>query len=395
MKSGLTLHTGVHRRVPLAEFRLAIPLRPRITGSSSELEIVKRVIGLSPAQGCEMGLAESASALGAEATVEVVGDLLVIIARCLVNDLNSLLDAVASAVTKQEINTSELRRLQQAALGSLQAGSPATAIESAARYRFGDFLPPRADPAQIAAMGLVDVAEALAVHIRPTDAHIILLCEWDADYASQRLMHYFGSWTTDRLADPATPADLSPPVRTGLVSSLDSGHTGVQIGVIGPAASLDSPMYPALRIGLLAWAGYEPSRLSRTLRDKGISYGLTLSYDGLGRTTWWMCQAEAEFGKSKQLLQEVRSSLSTLRSQPLSPAEIERARIFALGYWDLSVQTQAERATALVGIVTSGVEPLWLDRYRQELASVGIHDINRAISDYLTEDEVTIALTSQ
>jgi zinc protease len=208
-------------------------------------------------------------------------------------------------------------------------------------------------------------------------------------------------WLLDRLesalADlPATrpiprPLPDPPPPRIRRVSRrLDRQQAHFVLGVRG--GRITDPDRPVLKM-LEALLSRQGGRLFLELRDRqGLAYAVSaFASEGVDPGVfgvYFACAPEA----LDRAVAGVLLELERLRDEPLRGAELEQARTYLLGSYDISLQTNAAQCDELTFNELYGLGADGGERYREALGRVTTAGVQAAARGYFTLGAYTLAV---
>jgi zinc protease len=230
--------------------------------------------------------------------------------------------------------------------------------------------------------GLREIYEQYA---RPDKLVLAVVGDVDAEGVKLQVEELFGDW---RLAAPAEAAVAEsllppePPSRPELVNiSRDREQVHIIIGFLG--TTLSDPDRYALEILDQVLSG-QSGRLFAELRDRrSLAYSLS-SFSLLGLDT-------GAFGvyigtspdRREEAVKELWSQIYRVRSEPISPAELERARNVLVSNYRLGLQSNGARAMEMALNETYGLGLDFADRYPALLEATSAALVQNAARRYL------------
>ena len=258
--------------------------------------------------------------------------------------------------------------------------------------------------ASLESLDLATLKEIYRQHARPDRLVLAVVGDVDAEGVRLQVEQLFGDWqpvkaaatpaTTDEpaataTANPAPPAAFSesllppePPLQPEVIHlSREREQVHIIIGFLG--ATLDEPDRYPLEILDQVLSG-QSGRLFSELRDRqSLAYSLS-SFNLLGTDT-------GSFGvyigtspqRREEAVKELWGQIYRLRSEPVSPAELERARNVLVGNYRLGLQSNGAQAMELALNETYGLGLDFSQRYPAALEAVSAEDVRDAARRYL------------
>jgi predicted Zn-dependent peptidase len=167
-----------------------------------------------------------------------------------------------------------------------------------------------------------------------------------------------------------------------LVDRPGSVQSSLRLG--GTALARTDGRWPALQLANLIFGGYFSSRWTENIReDKGYTYGphSRIEQNGLGAAL--VLDADVATEVTAPALVETLYELGRIAALPVTPAEVEAVRQYAIGTMALSIATQAGLASTLSNLIGNGLEPSWLAEHSSRLAKVTVDEVSAAAAEYL------------
>ena len=351
--------------VPLVEMRLRMPFLSDKPAHPAQASLLADAL-LTGAAGLDRAaLAGAVQALGGDLHASVDADRLVLVGNVLATNLKSLLGLVASVVTdpayaKEEVGTERDRLVEKLTIARARPGF--IAAETLGRRMFGTH-PYALDTPEADAVAAVTPGALRALHrgfVRPGGAVLVLV----GDVAPARMLDLaaaaLGEWSGRAPRRSVPPLPTPAPAPLLVVDRPGSVQTSLRMGRLGLRRT--EPGYPALQLANLIFGGYFSSRWTENIReDKGYTYGphSRVDHHTLGSTLTLDVEVATEVTGPAML--ETQYELGRIASLPVTEAEVEAVRQYAIGTLALSIATQAGLASTLSALVTAragaGVDP--------------------------------------
>jgi predicted Zn-dependent peptidase len=173
----------------------------------------------------------------------------------------------------------------------------------------------------------------------------------------------------------------TPPAVTGdeVVAFHRAGSVQSQARLSTAGVLITDPEYPAAQLANIVFGGYFSSRLMENLReDKGFTYhvfsmlefwpersAVTIGYDTATEVT-------------AAALNETRYELGRIAVTPVTEAEVDAARNYAIGSLAASLASQAGYASMLSSLRGSGLDGDWLRQHPRNLAATSAEQVAAA-----------------
>ncbi len=404
LPNGLTIVGAEMREVPLVRATLMIAGGGRQDGNRPGIASFTADLLDEGAGGRDaIGLAEDVAFLGASLGTGASWDAVTLTLSAPRRTFAEAMEILARVALQPSFNSADVQRQRDLRLaGIIQQRDQPAAVASLVMNRevFGRGHPYHAplggDSATIASLDSAAVRGFWSGAADPRRATLVVsgdIGQTEAVALATRLLGGWRSPATPLAMPPASaiPAPAATATRVVLVDKPGAAQSIISIGAPGPERS--SPDYPAILLMNTILGGSFSARLNDILREqKGFSYGASSGY------TWR--PLPGPFTASSAVRTDVTDSslaiffqeFKRIRDEPVSDAELERARSYAvlgaLGNYETSGQVMGQLATAL----TFGMP---LTQIPAELAAIqrlSAADVQRAARQYLDPGRLTVVV---
>jgi zinc protease len=379
--------------VPIVEMRLRVPFLSARPAHPARGALLAEAM-LTGAAGLDRaGLAAAVQALGADVSVSVDADRLVLGGNVLNTNLKQLLGLVGSVLTdpayaKDEVATERDRIVEKLTIARARAG--VVASEALSKRMWGEH-PYALDLAQPADVAAVTPAQLRSMHtslVRPGAAVLVLVGDVTparmVDLAAEALAGWTGTAAKARV--PALPTPPAGPLL--VIDRPGSVQTSVRLG--RPALTRTDPGYPALQLANLIFGGYFSSRWTENIReDKGYTYGphSRIDHHVLGSTLNLDVEVATEVTGPSLL--ETRYELGKIASLPVTETELESVRQYAIGTLAMSTATQAGLASTLSALAAFDLGLDWIIGHPKRLLDTTVDEVSAAASRFFAPSGFT------
>ncbi|MFH9292347.1 M16 family metallopeptidase [Streptomyces sp. NPDC017520] len=390
---------------PLAELRLVIPYARAEPGLAAAQELLAACLGTGSRDRTRQEIADRAADLGAEFSTVVTAESLILSVSVLAPGLPGALDLLAELLVRPRYEAGEVALAQRRAAAAPRAPASRVRLRRAAlAHGFG---PHPLSSRSGGTAPLLDVvslpSDALgALHTRavvPGGSSLVVLAGAEPDTVLRLVSERLAPWTGGP-SGLTLPRFTRPDPRPGRVrldvveggggSGGDGGGDGGGGGAggeggdrtadpggqalvlaVGPAVPTADPDHAPFHLAQLLLGGYASARLGRRVRDRhGLAYAVSARVRENGAGCWLEIECAGAPGSADRISGEITGCLRELAARGPSSAEVDRARAYATGFTRFALATRAEEASALAGFAAAGLEPDWLDGYRDRLAAV-------------------------
>ncbi len=393
LPSGLRVIAVRKPGVPLVELRLRVPFLSAKATHPARAALLSDTLLTGAADLDRAGIAATVQGLGGDVSVGVDADRLLVGGNVLATNLQPLLRLLATVLTEAtypnaEVATERDRLVERLTIHRSRAGTIAS--EALGLRMWGEH-PYSLDLPQAEAVAATTPAQVRRLHadlVRPDGAVLVVVGDVSAKPVLDQVEAALAGWTGARARAkvPSLPAPEGGPLlvidRPGSVqSSLRMGTT---------ALPREHGQYPALQLANLIFGGYFSSRWTENIReDKGYTYGphSRIDHHMLGSTLMFDVEVATEVTAPAVL--ETRYELGKIASLPVTQAEVEAVRQYAIGTLALSTATQAGLASTLAGLAGFGLGLDWIAEHPRRLSAVGVDDVSAAASEFLAPARLT------
>lgn len=393
LASGLRVVAIRRPTVPMVEVRLRIPFFSAKPTHLARSSLLAGTIRTGTAEHDRASLAMALGDLGAELSVGRDSDRLMLSASAISTGLPALLELYAEILTSASYRSEEVsgergRLLERVRMSRSQAGviaGEALAERMFPGHPYGRTLP---DEAGVAATTVAQLRSLHAGLVRPDGALLVIVGDITPARALAAAESALDGWTG---AAPAAKATELPPLAERPLLIVDrpgSVQTAFRFG--GAALPRQDERYPALQLANLIFGGYFSSRWVENIRErKGFSYSPRSSIDHAKLRSSFTVAADVATGVTAPALLETLYELGRMASGPVTDAELESVRQYAIGTLALSTATQAGLATTASGLLGTGTELEWLASHPARLAQVTVEEVREAAAEFLAPRRLT------
>ncbi len=349
--------------------------------------LVKGTVGRSA-----LAIAETAESLGGGISASADMDYSEIRATALARNWKPMLELIADVALRPTLPAAEVegeRRAMLTALRSRQDQPFPLAMDTLMSRVYGDHPYGRPILGRPASLERVERARLVAHHRRFYRAPRMILAV-SGDIAGRAVVSEVARLFAGAPAGPAEPEpDLPAPAARAdhIVIVKASAQAQVLSGFLAPPAS--HPDYAAVKVLTTALGGGMAGRLFTEVRDKqGLAYATGAAYPSRRGPGVLFTQLGTAPPNQTRAEAAMLSELERIRREPLSPADLARAKGYLLGQFALDRRTNA-RLSWYDGFFESlGVGPDFAERYARAVEAVTVEDVQRVAQTYLAAPTV-------
>ena len=386
LDSGLRVVVVRKPGVPLAELRLRVPFLSARPTHPARAALLSDTMLTGAGSLDRAGVASAVQALGGELSIGVDADRLVIGGNVLATNLGSLLGLLATVLTEPtypqgEVTTERERLVERL---TIARSRPGVVASEALGHRMWGAHPYALDLPQPEAVQASTAAQLRAMHagmVRPSDSVLIIVGDISAARVLDQVERALAQWTGHPAASRVPALPDPGPAPTLVIDRPGSVQSSIRIG--RGALSRSDPRYPALQLANLVFGGYFSSRWTENIReDKGYTYGphSRVEHQVLGSSLLFDVEVATEVTAPAML--ETRYELGKIASLPVTEAEVEAVRQYAIGTLALSTATQAGLASTLAALSAFGLGLEWIIEHPARLSAVSVDDVSAAAAEF-------------
>ena len=397
LPNGLRVVVVPRAGVPLIELRLRVPFAaataPEAEDLAASTSVLSGAVLLGTADHDQTGIAELLQGHGAELSVSVDGDRLLLGTTLLTDGLGPVMGVVAELLTgatypDDAVEGERDRVAERIAIARSQPGVIARVALAARRYGDHPYAVQLPDSERVAAIDGQLLRDLHRARVLPDGSTLVLVGDLDPQAATDAVADALAGWTGggDAVVVPPAPTVHAPGI--GLVDRPGAVQSNVRLG--GPAPGRKQAELPAVRLASMIFGGYFSSRLVENIRERrGYSYSPRSSVDHQLAGSSFLVEADVATEVTAPALMEITYELGRMALLPVTDAELDGARRYILGSMALSTATHAGLASTLSALVGSGLPAEWLAEHQQALAAVTVEQVQEASRDFLSPAGLT------
>ena len=338
-------------------------------------------------------MAEALQELGGDLSASVDADRLLLSGNALAPNLAALLRLMALVLTdatyrSAEVATERDRLVERITIARSRAG--VVASEALGHRMWGNH-PYAMDLPDVGAVASATPAQLRRLHgdlVRPRGASLTVVGDISPakvlDQVDAALAGWTGTAATGRI--PELPAAAGGPLL--VVDRPGSVQSSLRMGT--PAVRRDDDRFPALQLANLIFGGYFSSRWTENIReDKGYTYGPHSRVDHHVLGSSLMFDVEIATEVTAPAVLETRYELGKIASLPVTEAEVDSVRQYAIGTLALSTATQAGLASTLSALAATGLGLDWIAEHPARLGRVGVDEVSAAAAEFFAPSRLT------
>ncbi|MCW2580985.1 MAG: putative Zn-dependent peptidase, partial [Blastococcus sp.] len=287
LPNGLRLVVVPREGVPLIELRLRVPFpaatAPEAEDLAASSSVLSGAVLLGTATHDQTGIAELLQGHGAELSVSVDADRLLLGTTLLTDGLGPVMGLLAELLTgatypDDGVEGERDRVAERIAIARSQPGVIARTALAARRYGDHPYAVQLPDAERVAAVDGQTLRDLHRARVLPAGSTLVLVGDLDPRAAIDAVTDALAGWTGsgDAVVVPPAPTLHAPGI--GLVDRPGAVQSNIRLG--GPAPGRTQAELPAVRLASMIFGGYFSSRLVENIRERrGYSYSPRSSVD--------------------------------------------------------------------------------------------------------------------
>jgi zinc protease len=346
-----------------------------------------------------LDIADEAAYLGAQLTTAASYDVATVSLHVPKRRLEAALDLLADVVLRPTFADSEVARqrdLRSAQIVQLADNPVAIAAVAFPAIVYGPVHPYghplNGTAASTAALSRDRVAAFYGAFYRPNATRALVVGDITPAEAQRLFAGRFGGWeraTVPEAPDAAAPAPAARAVY--LIDKPGAAQSVIRIGHVGIARS--NPDYVALQVLNTILGDAFTSRLNQNLREThGYTYGAFSQFAALRLAGPFAASASVVTTKTDSSLIEFLKELRRIRDEPVSDAELAKAKAYITLGLPGDFETTASAAFRLRELLVYGLPSDYFDHYVPQVNAVTTADVQRVARAYIDPDHFDIVV---
>lgn len=324
-------------------------------------------------------------------------DFTIVSASSLSNYKNRLLELVTDAVLHPSFTDEELKIRKDNWLQELvmQRTRPGFLVEERfSKEVFGShpYSVVSPHPDMVSAITRDDLKKFHKSHYVPNGAIMLVIGDFESAKMKELITSSFGNWEKGETSI-ASVEDVRGRKGTHvyLVDRPESVQSSIKIGNIGIKKT--DPDYFAIRVMNQILGGGANSRLFLNIREqKGYTYGAYSSVSSRVHPGSFSASADVRTEVTGPSVKEFLYELSRIRDKSVTKEELDAAKNYLAGQFQLDLETQSGLAQRLLEVSLFDLPSDYLEKYAQNIMSVSVEDVQRVANRLIQSDDLVIAV---
>jgi zinc protease len=403
LDNGLTVWLVSQPGLPKVAFAVAVrggfaadpPDRPGIT------ELLSKTIDQGTKSRTAKQISQELQAAGGDLSAESSKDFIQVTTAVLSSKVDAALTILSDILQNASFPDAEVALAKRNLADSLREreSQPSfLAARAMANILFKDHPYRVTAPTQesIAASTAGDLRNTYALRVRPDQAVLVAVGDFDNDKMLGLAKAQFGGWKAPGgAALGSTPRPtVAPPHVVFVVGRPGSVQTTLQLGTLGPLRS--DPDFEAAAVANAIYGGTFSSRLVSNIReDKGYTYSPGASLLTYRQAGVLITRADVRNEVTAPSLNEIAYELNRLATTTPSDEELTKAKRFLVGIEAISLQARSAVAAELAKIWVDGLPHDEIGIYSQRIAATGTAEVDAAARKYFPASRSAIVAVGE
>ncbi len=347
-----------------------------------------------------MQIAGSFEDLGSTLKVDVRNDLTLITASSLASGRDTLIKDFSEVVIDPIFPEKEITRMRQESLANFEqlpddsdgfAGWAFNTSLYGANHPYG--VSSLGTPKGIASIKRQDLQKFYGQYFRPNNAMLAVMGQMPANIQAQ-LEAAFGHWKNQVVTDVQIAKfpefkgiDIELVTKPGLnQSQILFGQKGIQ---------RSNPDFLPLRLASLVLGGGFTSRLVKEIRVKrGLTYSIFSMFDPRLGEGPFIISTFSRNDKVGETISETLKVLKQFQETGITEQELKDAKAYMKGQFPNALETPENLAQNLLVLRLYGIDDTYLTNYNANMDKITLEEVNRAIKQYISPDNMKILVYS-
>ncbi|MDZ4836693.1 MAG: pitrilysin family protein [Candidatus Melainabacteria bacterium] len=237
-----------------------------------------------------------------------------------------------------------------------------------------------------------DLQKFHAANYLPNDSLIIVLGDFDDKKMEELIKTSFGSWAAGERKSKEQPTVAQQTNRrVYLVDRPDSAQSAVVLGNLG--IKKKDPDYFAVKVMNQILGGSANSRLFLNIREqKGYTYGAYSSMSARIYPDVFSAGASVRTEVTEPAIKEFLSELDRIRDSSVTKEELDDAKKYLVGQFQLGLETQSGLAQRLLEVGLYDMDDKYLESYTDKYMAVTADDVQRVAKKVIQSKDLVIAV---
>jgi zinc protease len=248
------------------------------------------------------------------------------------------------------------------------------------------------NPESIARIRVDDIQRFYQTHFVPNNCSMVIAGDVETAKALEAAERLFGDWPqTDVPPRPSVAPQQFSESRIYLIDRPTAVQSEIRVGHIGVARATED--YFPLSVMNALLGGVFNSRINLNLREQhGYTYGARSTFAFRRQAGPFVVSAPVRNEVTRESVAEVMTELRRIRTGDVEERELSDTKNYLMGVFPATVQSAGEVAGRLLDMELYDLPHGYFDQYRENIAAVGKHDVERVAKRYIDPDRAVIVI---
>lgn len=400
LPNGLAVALLEDHRVPMVTFQLGVRVGEVNDPKSYEglAEMTADMLTEGTATRTSKQIAEEIDGMGGAMKAGADSDFTVVSGSALAEYQNQFMDVAADVVKHPSFPENELslEKTNLTQMLSMKRTNPDFLnSERFSKVVFGShpYSVVSPTPESVARVTRADVVNFHKNYYVPNLSTLVVVGDFDTAKMKELIATKFGDWSEGKPAEASFP---EPPGIKGtkiyLIDRPGSVQSSVKIGNVG-ISKTDPDFFPTMVANQIL-GGSANSRLFLNIREnKGYTYGAYSGFAARKLPGEFAASASVRTPVTAPSLVEFLYELNRIRTCPVSKEELDSAKKYLVGNYELGFETQGAVASRLLEQKLYGLPDDYLQTYTAKVNAVTPEDVRKVAHKHIDYNNLVITIT--
>jgi zinc protease len=227
-----------------------------------------------------------------------------------------------------------------------------------------------------------------------SDLKIAVVGAIDAGSLAARLDDAFGSWPQQNRLEAIRPITVND-VGERKIVDLDVPQTTIRFGRPGIARK-DPDHFAAVVVNHILGGGVFTARLFHEVREKrGLAYSVYSQLNEYDQCPMLIGGTSTKNERARESLEVIEQQFKNLADGGPTEDELEKAKKYLTGSYDLRFDTSTKMASQLVNLQLDELQPSYLDERNAKIDAVTLDDAKRVAKRLLGDGKLLVAMAGR
>lgn len=250
----------------------------------------------------------------------------------------------------------------------------------------------RGSVASVGRLGRADLQAYFRDNLQPANAMIVVSGDVQPKALLAQLDRLFGQTKAGKAVATRVPA--TKPTTKMTITVIDKpGAVQSALRVAAPGLTARDKDVDAWEVANAILGGLFTSRLNANLREaKGYTYGAGSRYTKWQQPGYVAARTNVETQYTVPAVGEILKEFARMRQEPVSAAELAKAKAYLIGTYPGNFETAADVAEAVTSLKLLDLPVDTVRKYRERVNAVTVADVQRVSKRFLDPSRLTLVI---